>query len=171
MKLLAPTLFVVLTQALSALSCDCLTEGPFLLRGVQADAIVRGFVTQHSELSDRGIYCAMKVKVLDVLRGDISDPEITVWGDNGAQCRPYVSTFPVNTEWIFAIYRQPEPSRGHNYIISICGAYWLRVESSNVVGRIHSEEETSLSLNQFIATLKSGAQPALSSGRGEAPRP
>lgn len=68
----------------------------------------------------RGVDRAMEVEVFEVLKGSARGRRLRIWGDDGAQCRPYVSGFTVGTEWIFAVNRL----RGGDYVISVCGEYW-----------------------------------------------
>jgi hypothetical protein len=113
-------------------------------------------------MRSRDVDLAMDVEVLEVLKGSAKGKRIRIWGDNGAQCRPYVSAFPVQTEWFFAIteLREDGPGNG-DYVISVCGEFWARVEGDNVTGRLSSPTPPSvkdtpekMSLKEFTDRLK-----------------
>ena len=119
-------------------ACSCFWAGPLLTVGPRAELIVRAKVLNYHGRSEE-IDLAMDVEVLEVLKGDTGTARIRIWGDNGMQCRPYVSRFPVQTEWIFAIDKlTSKEGRPGDYVISVCGEYWARVEKDNVTGRLSS---------------------------------
>jgi len=104
----------------------------------------------------------MDVEVLEVFKGSAKGKRIRIRGDNGAQCRPYVMAFPVQTEWFFAIteLRGDDPGKG-DYFISVCGEFWARVEGGNVTGRLSSptppgvnDTPEKMSLKEFTERLK-----------------
>ena len=119
---------------LPSLACTCSWTGPLLRVAPASDLIVRGKVLAHFDRS-RGVNRAMDVEVYEVLKGSLKGRRVRIWGDDGAQCRPYVAGFPVGTEWIFAVSRR----RGEpDYAISVCGEYWAHVEGELVIGRLAS---------------------------------
>ena len=114
--------------------------------------VVQGIVEPHA--APKG---SIRVKVSRVLRGSLVQPDepIRVWGDDGKMCRPDASRFPHGTEWFFVLYNRsfggfpPQPGP-LDYSISICGAYWLRVEGDRVSGRIRdARKEESMSVEQL----------------------
>ena len=57
-----------------------------------------------------------------------------MWGDNGALCRPYVTSFPVGSEWVFALDGPgSKPGMTSDHTISACGSYWLAVRDGSLV--------------------------------------
>jgi hypothetical protein len=94
----------------------------------------------------------MEVEVLETLAGKAPQSVVSVSGDPGNQCRPYVSGFPVGTEWVLALgpavkdervarlsYAMSAPDKG-DYAISNCGAYWLEVKDGKAVGNIDIDD-------------------------------
>jgi hypothetical protein len=90
---------------------------------------------------------SMGVRVIEGIKGNAGGRTIRVWGDNGALCRPYVSSFPVGSTWILAVSPTASPEgawwtrfltgrRERAYAISICGDFWLEVRGDRAVGRI-----------------------------------
>ena len=84
---------------------------------------------------------------------------IRVWGDTGALCRPYVTSFPIGTRWIFAVRRSHTPGEG-DYAITFCGEHWLEVRGDQAVGRItrpqYGEVLESVALADALAWVRSG---------------
>lgn len=168
-----PVLLVLLALVLGpapSLACSCPSGGPFTEVAPEADLILVGEVLRYHENS-------MQVDVVQVLKGDETRKRITVWGDNGMQCRPYVDRFPVKTRWVFALFRHEEQwakedldnlqkplpewdGKAPFYMISVCGAYWLEVQGEKVRGEIYLQaapnqavESVSLDeLKQWLAT-------------------
>ncbi len=123
-----------------ALACSCAAAASFQEAQARVPVIVRGRIANHVE-PGRKFHLAMLVDVAEVFRGGALPKHVRVWGDNGAQCRPYVAAFPIGTEWILALYELPRSAAKRilspaEYFISICGVYWLRVEGGNVVGNL-----------------------------------
>ncbi len=148
MRLLAiGVVLLLLSPTPSAQACSCSWAGPFASVAPSADLVVRGKVLSYDKNS-------LKLQVLEVLRGKESRKTIRVWGDNGAQCSPYVTAFPIGTEWILAIRRTTsgvspgyfprdgipgEWKKSADYRISICGEFWLQVVGQNAVGIVHGK--------------------------------
>ena len=122
-------------------ACSCLWAGPFLTVGPTADLVVRGKVLKYIG-KKAGVDLSMDVEVQEVLKGATRAKTIRIWGDDGAMCRPYVSGFPVGTEWIFAINVLREPRPHEEYYMSVCGAYSLQIKDAEVIGHISSKELT-----------------------------
>jgi hypothetical protein len=77
----------------------------------------------------------MEVEVSEALKGDPKGANVRIWGDTGILCRPYVTAFPVGTEWVFAVHSNPEKAEG-GYVISACGEYAVRVQKDSVTGKL-----------------------------------
>ena len=125
-------------------ACSCAWAGSFLTVAPGAAAIVRARVTAYHGRS-RDIDLAMDVDVVEVMKGVVGSKRIRIWGDNGAQCRPYVSGFPVGTEWLFAIDQLKQIGKPGDYFINGCGEYWAKVEGSTAVGRLTSPNPPAVS--------------------------
>ena len=122
--------------AVPASACSCRWEGPFLQMAPRAPLIIRAKILAHPPAPEKTPQ-PMDVQVAEVLHGDIVPGVIRVWLDNGALCRPSVSQFPVDTEWVIALNGpgskvQPE----ERYAISVCGQYWVQVKGDQVIGNL-----------------------------------
>lgn len=143
-------LLVTLLAPGVALACSCMWNGPFTKVALGTDLVVLAEVRSYHRHS-------MDVAVVEVLKGGEDRREIRVWGDSGALCRPYVTAFPRGTRWIFALKREPGT---RDYIISVCGEYWLEVRGDQAVGRItvaeHGGIKESAPLVDMLAWIRSG---------------
>jgi hypothetical protein len=151
------TLLATLLAPGVALACSCMWAGPFTKVALGTDLVVLADVQSYYRHG-------MDVTVLDVLKGAENRPVIRIWGDTGALCRPYVTAFPRGTRWILALKREPGT---RDYIISVCGDYWLEVRSDQAVGRItvaeHGRAKESVPLADMRAWIRSdGATPLAS---------
>jgi len=148
LRLLA--LLVTLLAPGVALACSCMWSGPFTKVALGTELVVLAEVRSYYRHS-------MDVAIIEVLKGGEDRREIRVWGDSGALCRPYVTAFPRGTRWIFALKREPGT---RDYIISVCGEYWLEVRGDQAVGRItvaeHGGIKESAPLVDVLAWIRSG---------------
>lgn len=126
------------------MACSCALEMPLTWCGTMdpswyfpPDVIVLG------EKLDEEAY-GMHVKVLRVLQGNVAvDDTLMVWGDNGACCRPYVSTW-TNGDTILWAFNEtdftgniidpfgPQLEQEGDYCINGCGVYWLGYAADTV---------------------------------------
>ena len=98
------------------------------------------------------------VEIKEVLYGKEQKKRIRVWGDDGVLCRPYVTKFPKNTEWILNVDKVPsskikwEPRRekAGDYAISVCGEHWLALKDRKIIGEdFYSFPKTEMSYEEF----------------------
>lgn len=138
----------------AALACRCdLNGASFEHLAKNGTLVVQGIVD--SQATPKG---AMRVKVSRVVRGSLAQPDepIRIWGDDGKMCRPYATQFPRGTEWFFVLDNRsfggfPQQPGPRDYSISICGAYWLRVDGERVSGRIRdAHKEETMSVEQLL---------------------
>ena len=123
-----------------AQACSCLDPGwSFVRLARRSEMVVRGKVVEYvggaGGLISEDHPLAMEVEVQEVYKGKVTAKWLTVWGDNGMQCRPYVTQFPIGSEWVFSLYRDTR-SREPQLEIRNCGEYWLPVEGGKVAGRV-----------------------------------
>ncbi len=122
--------------------------GPFIESQVSEDYVIVGTVKSYDSKKT-----SMNIRVDDVIKGDIKEINIRVWGDNGYLCRPYVTEFIINKQYVFSIYTPKETfdnAGKEKYAISICGTNWLEKEGSTVRGNIFNEKENhSLELSKL----------------------
>jgi hypothetical protein len=106
----------------------------------------------------------MDVKVVQSFDGVLAvDDTVRVWGDCGLLCRHYPSTWAVGDTVVWALritdlagnsmcgtnYEQ-----AGDYMISVCGTYWLEYDQGMVTGPITTETVQSMTLVEFIQTIE-----------------
>ena len=145
-------LLALLVAPGSALACSCSWGGPFTKVALGTDLVVLVEVRSYYRHS-------MDVRILEVLKGSEARRVVRVWGDDGALCRPYVSSFARGTRWILALKHLGEPA-AQDYVMSICGDFWLEVRGDLAVGRIivpqHGRSLETVSLADMLAWIRSG---------------
>lgn len=158
-----PVVLVLFT--LKARACSCNYGGPFLKVAPTTPFVAVVKVTKYLTFKD--IYAektpmSMEVEIIEIYKGSESRKKITVWGDPGNLCRPYLSTFKEGQYYVIAfdptspnIDRQKH-EQATDYTISICGAYWLTVnfEKKTATGDIDSKNKKTQTWS--LAALKSG---------------
>ena len=138
------------------LACTCIWAGPFLIVSPQQDLIVRGKVLSYAGHG-------MDVEVYETLKGETKAAKVRVWGDSGMLCRSAVASFPLGTEWIFAVTNNMHTAEG-GYEISACGEFAIKVAKETVSGRLSSGDMTkpgpveTMSLEELRKRLRRSAR-------------
>ncbi|MGB1141857.1 MAG: delta-aminolevulinic acid dehydratase, partial [Halioglobus sp.] len=137
-------LTVALSFAVSAQEeCECIWRGSFTDVQGDTELVVAATVLSHKGNS-------IDLEINRILRGDEPPPPLRVWLKTADYCRPEVSEFPVDSRWVFALYRinesvpggfnpgTPNLSYGRidDYQLSSCGGYWLREAGDRVTGNL-----------------------------------
>jgi len=141
---------LVFPFAAAACRCD-LYSSSFVEIASRAHTIVQATVDSHGDArpdypgyEGPPRFESMNLRVSRVFKGGSVSKTLKVWGDNGAQCRPYVTYFPQNTEWVFVLREAskdrfnmpPSGDTSGEYWLGICGANWLLVDADKIRGRI-----------------------------------
>ena len=95
MRILVGVLLIV-AGVPTALACTCGPGEPFLTKAYRANLIVLGAVVSHEAHG-------MDFRIESVYRGTETREVIRAWGDEGASCRPYTSTFAPGSRWSSAL--------------------------------------------------------------------
>ncbi len=170
----ALTVLAVAALAASAaprpgLGCSCTWAGPFLTVAPRAPLIVRARVLAHHG-EGAGTPLAMDLEVLEVLHGESPTGRLRVWGDDGALCRPYVTTFPVGSEWVLALDGPgSKPGMTPDHAISACGSTWLEVrDGARVRGNLDDRTRMDVVQEVSLAELRARLGEALAADRAPA---
>jgi len=132
--------FFALTTSLRTLACDCSSQGEFLKVAPKTKLVALIKVTRYltfKDVYDEPTPMSMEVEVIDIYKGQETRKTITVWGDNGALCRPYLSRFDIGKYYVIAFDEGSDKTainankdeKKTDYAISICGDYWLVADS------------------------------------------
>ena len=152
--------FIILLLTIATtkvLACDCDYGGSFVKMAPHTQLVALVKVSKFLTFKD--IYgektpMSMEVEIVETYKGIENRKTITVWGDPGHLCRPYLSTFKEEQYYVIAFYRG-YPNHGHNnekatdYSISNCGAFWLTadIEKKVVLGDINSSDRKSQTMH------------------------
>ncbi|MBC7946731.1 MAG: hypothetical protein H7Y42_02545 [Chitinophagaceae bacterium] len=143
-------------------SCSCNDMGPFLTVSNNAPVIalvkVNRFLTTKQMNIGEGetaIPLSMEVEIVDIYKGSEERKRVTVWGDNGILCRPYLTSFTKEEFFVIALSKVGT-GRGHgdekltDYFINGCGTYWLKTDKAIklATGRI-SESKNEMTLGEL----------------------
>ncbi len=143
---------IVLLLPIHSYSCGCELEAPFLKVAPATELVAVIKVKDYNTfeyLQDEEVPVSMTVEILQVLKGIESRQEITVWGNNGLMCRPYLSIFEPGSTWVMAFGE--DPTDGHDgalatdYALSQCGEYFLEVQmgiASGFIDRLQHQQIT-----------------------------
>src|SRR5436309_15002496 len=89
-------LFIVLiaVTAKDIFACSCVpAANPFLKVAPKSMLVIRGRILRYA--GDGEAKTEMDVEVLETLAGEAPKRVVSISGDTGNQCRPYVSSFPI----------------------------------------------------------------------------
>ena len=162
-------LFILLTtiglNISSSFACDCYYNGPFLKMAQRTPFVALVRVTKYLTFKD--IYnsktpMSMEIEIIDIYKGKENRNTVTVWGDIGNLCRPYLSTFKEGQYYVIALdngnYGGGHPNeKNTDYSICGCGCYWIPVDFEKLIvkGDIESKDmkSTTLKLPELKAKL------------------
>jgi len=118
---------IFLTATTLTFACDCQSKGNFLTVAPKSKLValvkVNRYLT-HKNIYDNPTPMSMEVEIIKVYHGQETRKTVTVWGDNGKQCRPYLNIFNVDNYYVIA-FEQDSKENSLEYAISNCGDYWL----------------------------------------------
>ena len=153
-------ILILSLYSINSFSCSCDDMGGFAYSSQYSDAIG---VFEFLENDSIGIYgdidapFSKKVKLIKQIRGRNILDTITVFGDYGADCRPYISTFKNGEKWLLALNKLDTIS--NSYEISSCGTFYLKIQQKQIIGNIlgkpYNPSKDSLNLNQLISIINS----------------
>lgn len=120
-------------------ACDCNSQGKFLTVAPKSKFValvkVNKYLT-YKDIYDKPMPMSMEVEVeiIEIFKGTERRKTVTVWGDNGILCRPYLNRFAVGNYYVISFENtggrglaSPE-EKPTDYAISICGDYWLEAD-------------------------------------------
>lgn len=149
----------------NSFACDCDYHGSFLKMSKRTPFVALIKVTKYltvKEVYNEKTAMSMEVEIIDIYKGKEARKTVTVWGDIGNLCRPYLSTFKEGQYYVIAFdkgnYSGEHPNeKDTDYSIFNCGCYWLTVDmkTKKATGDIDSEnkKETSIDLENLKTTL------------------
>src|SRR5262249_21812545 len=117
--------------------CECASDGPFLNVAPRAPLValvrVNKFLSYTTIYNEQVPLC-MEAEIIDLYKGQEKRKLVRAWGDNGILCRPYLSVFKEGGYYVIAFDstgRRSGMEKPQDYWISVCGTYWLNVDTTN----------------------------------------
>lgn len=150
----------------SGQACDCdRYVGNFQTTSKWAEFVFIVKVTGHSyfkSVTTAGnisvsVPTAATFEIVETLKGTIDKSEITVFGDKGNLCRPYIDVFKQDKYYIVGLYRcdgKEQNETTDDFQISGCGEFWIEYnpESKTATGLIKNKRKKPTTVT--IETLK-----------------
>jgi len=163
MRHLLSIISLMIFATLATNACECIGNSPFTTSASFADYVALVKIKKYLSFND--IYgqktpMSMEVEILENIRGTETRKTITVWGDPGHLCRPYLSIFQLNTYYVIA-FNECKGNQTYNeekdsdYYISNCGTYWLLFDFEKGVAKGHFKTVTKVDENVSLKELKS----------------
>ncbi|GJM62628.1 hypothetical protein PEDI_31800 [Persicobacter diffluens] len=154
MRYLLIFLFAILSNAVNA--CDCIFEGDFFRDSQLSELVVFGEVIDYNSYyahSRAPFPTSISFLIKEKLRGTERRDTITVFGDLGYNCRPYISKFAPKTEWVLAMTKMSNEKES-DYEISSCGAYYLQYLNGEVISETFGKERLRFPYDQVVNLVR-----------------
>lgn len=153
--------------SLNSFACDCECKGDCsfsrVLNGIEFVALVK--VIEYSDFLDKEIIgydgkmpLSMTVEIIKKYKGAELRKRIKIWGDDGAQCRPYIAEFKVGKCYLIAptmIGGNSVLGNKGDYDFFSCWTDYLAVDfDRGVAFGEYSKKRNKITLKQFESELK-----------------
>ena len=100
----------------------------------------------------------MKVEVIEKYTGLEDRKILTIWGDNGALCRPYIAAFEIGKYYLIApskITETTETGTKNDYDFFTCSTDYLSVDfNTKIAYGEYSKKENQVTLQDFEKEIK-----------------
>ena len=133
----------MLTTTNQIFACSCIWQGDFLTVAPKSELVALVKVNRYltfKTIYGKPIPMSMEVEIVRVFHGQETRKLVTIWGDNGGLCRPYLNNFNIDNYYIIAFEQGSEKGVNANkdekktdYAISICGNYWLTADNEKKI--------------------------------------
>ena len=170
MKRIITLLFCSLVIINSSKACSCTGDLDFCLtmNGLFPPEVVILAV------KSADFHYAMDVQVIEYLKGSEDREDLRIWGDNGILCRLYTSQFPIGDTLVLGISPTdfagnflsnpaypPDLEQEGDYMLSVCGIYYLHYENGNVFEPQWVPDQMFMSYEEFKQSgcLATGIEP------------
>jgi len=174
MKTIILTL-LILTIQLKGSSCDCNWGGSFINSIKNTDIVLIAKVINYDiykTTNDTTFATVMKIEIIEIITLKDSSFKVNdfilkkkffyVIGNTGNKCRPYISNFPIGTEWLFKLNSAKNNFFSIDFTISNCATNYVLIDNGIVKGNLFGKNQKFLSdalyqemeLNKFITKIK-----------------
>ena len=163
-KILLLTMMLV---SFSSFACDCECEGDCSFSGVSSGmefvALIKvveysDFLDYEIDGYDKKMPFSMTVEIVKKYKGNESRKRIKIWGDDGAQCRPYIANFEVGKYYLIAptlITENSELGKKYDYDFFSCWTDYLTVDyDTGIVYGEYSKQRNKISLKELESSFE-----------------
>lgn len=135
MKKVAMIVFLSVIILTKGHACDCDWMGDFFQASKRMGFIVKVKILNKSRCNN-DFDEKMNVDILKVFKGVEKKSSIVVWGDNGMDCRPYISYFEEGECYYLALNKFSE-----DYEQISCGELYLKISDDKVMGNSQTRND------------------------------
>ena len=148
-----------------ACSCECAGDCSFSAISDNSDFVALVRVISYDDYLDveipghnEKIPYSMTVEIIKKYKGAESRKIIKIWGDNGAECRPYISNFNIGAYYLIApnpLGDKLEEENTTDYDFFSCNTDYLKVDmdKQKAFGKF-TRTKTTIRLKKFEKKLK-----------------
>ena len=151
MKKILSIFIIVLTINLNPIiGCSCGWNGGLVKNAQRNTLTIHGKVSKlktFKEIYEDTVSTSIEVEIITKFKGEENRKFITVWGDRGADCRPYLSGIQIGSEWVFSLHQ----IKNNEYAISICGENITPVKENKTWGYILYNDRCSIEKSIIIS--------------------
>ena len=126
-------IFIILVKTNHIFACTCGETNPdFLTVASESKLVALVKINRYltfKEIQNHQVAISMEAEIVMIFHGQETRKTITVWGDNGYLCRPYLNRFTIDNYYVIAFHKENET----DYFISVCGEYWLSADNEQKV--------------------------------------
>ncbi|WP_431471622.1 hypothetical protein I5168_09575 [Nonlabens sp. SCSIO 43208] len=157
----------IMLISFNSFACDCECEGDCSFSGVASGmefvALVKvieysDFLDEEIMGYDRKMPFSMTVEIIKKYKGAESRKRIKIWGDDGAQCRPYIAEFEIEKCYLIAptrIEKDSELGKQCDYDFSSCWTDYLTVDiDKGIALGEYSKMRNNITLKEFENELE-----------------
>jgi hypothetical protein len=164
--LLILTISFLTVSQLFACVCECVGDCSFnsisngsefvaLVKVISYDDYLEGDIMGHKGKMPY----SMTVEVIKKYKGKESRSKIKIWGDNGAECRPYISNFKIGDYYLIAPNQlgdyKLKGEKSTDYDFFSCNTDYLKVDlTRNKAFGEYSKKQLEIDLTIFEKELK-----------------
>lgn len=165
MRLVFLIIAILFYSSLDLIACNCFRSwNDSFSKTVEASEFVAlakvisfdSYLEKEFSDDEKKVPYSMTVEIIKKYKGEEKRDRITIYGDNGILCRPYLTDFEINEYYLIS----PNPlgeSLNTDYDFSICQTGYLEVniESSTAYGK-YSMIRYQINLDTFERKLENG---------------
>lgn len=159
-------LFLLTVGGHKIFACQCNYEGSFLKMGERTPLVALVKIKKHlsfKNINNVKTAMSMEVELIELYKGSETRKAITVWGDIGNLCRPYLSTFTEGKYYVIAFDKGRDhgahpQEKSTDYSIRNCGCFWLKVDNEKKIAigdlGVGENSQSVIDLRELKATFK-----------------